>query len=388
MDKKPLIINILIEIVLLPVSFLVNVYSKVKNIIIYLILRVRIFPKLFKKIPYFLSARALYKNQYPSKNISKILNLVDKNIAWGILVEIEKIDKGKFLEILKCYDISIVKEYLFLDSMSRRRGIMRDIGINDQGLEVDSSYDKKAFKPIGPRRNIEELYDIINCLEREASSLYQYGESMYANELYNSLSQSDQRRLIALSLSIGSRAICDVINKLYPKSQDVKEILFRMDLQDKTEIEEIITQFKNRCSNEIKYCIKEKINQELQKAFEIMNTLPIEEAFWIFIYEDLVKDSVWIEAASNMGEAYLSRVRFHAMVIYDPKKNDKYNLVSAIRKADYVIHIHNHPKLPNSVFGASSNDIGFAGYWKSYRPELGYKMKFYIIQDDKIFAYA
>ena len=170
-----------VPIIFYPIYLLINIFSWVKNVIIYSILKRKLLPSLLKDIPYPLSARVLCGDRYTPNKISKVLTFINKSNAWKILLELEKINKDKFLEILKRYSSSMIKEYLYLESMTGRKRIMRELGIVDQRLLVDSKHKKDVLKSMGSRRNIEEFYDNMNYLRQEADHLYQYGESSQIN---------------------------------------------------------------------------------------------------------------------------------------------------------------------------------------------------------------
>lgn len=85
----------------------------------------------------------------------------------------------------------------------------------------------------------------------------------------------------------------------------------------------------------------------------------------------------------------MSRTRLSFEVMYDPKKEEKYDLIIAMRRALWILHIHNHPELPDyiSLCGPTAADQDFALQWKSIRPELASKMKFFVVQGDSAVEY-
>lgn len=258
---------------------------------------------------------------------------------------------------------------------------------------------EKASKPqpaprLGERQDItlenkchiEELYDLVMLLGRSVDSIYQYGDSQYCQQLFDSLSKADQNRLVLLAICIGDKRISDVINNIYHGVKDKKTLLSRLEPQAQAEIEGISVQFINKSSPiDIE---TDEINQELQKAVQVLEGLTVEEAFWVLIYGSPMKTARWIEAVGKGEDDVLSQIRLPSRVIYDPQKEEKFNLITTMRQAQCILHIHNHPESPNVLFGASSNDRGFAHYWKSHRPELSHKMKFFIIQRGRIIEYT
>jgi len=186
-------------------------------------------------------------------------------------------------------------------------------------------------------------------------------------------------------MCLGDKRVHDVINNIYGGVKDIEVLLSQLEPQDRDEIEEISLQFKNRFSS---IDLFNEIQQELQKAIQMLEGLTVEEAFWVLLHSGQLKAADWIEAIGKGEDDVLSQIRLPSRVIYDPQKEEKFNLITTMRQAQCILHIHNHPESPNVLFGASSNDRGFAHYWKSYRPELSHKMKFFIIQRGRIIEYT
>lgn len=368
------------------VLFPIQVYSWIEQKMLYLCIQRNLSLFLFNKLPPSLSAIALHKHNSSAINKAKIMSSLYKNTAWSVLLELEKIDKKTFLEILRNTPLPLVEDYLFLEPIFRRNSILEELGINSTVKPNDkATLDASPLNQLKIKCHIEELYELITFLGQSADPIYQYGDSKYCQQLFDGLSKTDQSRLILLAMCMGDKRASDVINNIYHGVKDSETLLSSLEPQDKDEIERISLQFLNRYAPiDIE---ADEINQELQKAVQLLEGLTVEEAFWVLIYGKLMKAAKWIEAVGKGEDEDFSQPRFTSMVIYDPPKKEKLNLITAMRQAKCIIHIHNHPESPNALFGASSHDRGFANYWKSYRPELSNKMKFFIVQQGRIIEY-
>lgn len=125
-------------------------YSWVKSRIIYLLLKNNLSTSLFNKLPPPLAARALYRNRSAVIKKAKILSLLHKKTAWSILLELEKIYKVSFLEILECLDASVLNSYLLLESTSFRKRILYALGRKEDFI------DKEDFINIENRQHDSE----------------------------------------------------------------------------------------------------------------------------------------------------------------------------------------------------------------------------------------
>lgn len=380
-SKAELVKTIITSIVLSPVYL----YSWIENKIMYLFLKRDLSASLFNKLSSSLSAKALYKNKSSGKDKATILSQLNKNTAWGILSDLEKIDKKSFLEILKYWDYQLLNDCLFLEPVFRRNSILNELGISrNAGLKDNLDGGSNLSNEKRDKCHVEELYDLVVSLGQAADSLYQYGDSNNCRTLLDSLSKTDQNRFITLTMCLGDKRVHDVINNIYGGVKDIEVLLSQLEPQDRDEIEEISLQFKNRFSS---IDLFNEIQQELQKAIQMLEGLTVEEAFWVLLHSGQLKAADWIEAIGKEDDPK-SQIRLPGMVIYDPQKEEKFNLITAMRKAQGILHIHNHPESSNTRFGASSNDRGFAHHWKSYRPELSHKMKFFIVQRGQIIEYT
>jgi hypothetical protein len=237
------------------------------------------------------------------------------------------------------------------------------------------------------KRNTEELRDILVSLKHDAEYLYQYGDLGYSKDVFHGLSVNDQRILIYLALTEGDKDIQNVAQELmqrfWKKSLSPTELLATIPPEDKAEF------MKESCiSKSSEETIAQRIDTELHKACERIGHLETEEAFWILIPDAPAAEAVWVEAVGTEGKIS-SSVRFHNQVIYEPDKEEKYELLSLMRKARHILHVHNHPETPGYITYCkpSDNDRSFALYWKSVRPELASKMRFFIVKGHSFVEY-
>lgn len=242
------------------------------------------------------------------------------------------------------------------------------------------------------RRHIEELWDMLSHLKQEAEFLYRYGNLASCEDFFNNLSLVDKKRLIYFALTDGNKDMQNVahyfMKKLSPAPGNLEELLAQMSSEDK---EEVAGFMKERLSGPkaLTGIDRQRITEELQKACDQLGTLEVEEAFWVLIPNEPEKEAIWIEAIGGKDKD-LSRLRFSFTVIYDPEKEERYELITSMRKACWILHLHNHPAFPGYLkpYEPSSDDKGFAAQWQMYRPELAKKMMFFVISGDRITLYG
>ncbi len=133
-----------------------------------------------------------------------------------------------------------------------------------------------------------------------------------------------------------------------------------------------------------------RVRQEVSKAAQALVGLAVEEAFWILVPESAEAASVWIEAVGLKGEPLSLQCRLATTVLYDPDDEQKHDLISQMRKAACVIHVHNHPRYPGDTAAptASQADMASFAYWQSLRPELKHKMRAFIVDGNRVVEYT
>jgi len=239
------------------------------------------------------------------------------------------------------------------------------------------------------RLSIDELRDIVGHLKKGSESLYRYGDVGHSKTLFDRLSDNDQKRLLYLALLESDKDITNVATSLMQQLRlplkDLEDLLAHMNANDKEEIEKLQVQLKQD-ERELSDADRQRIMDVLCESCDKMGSLLYEEAFWVLIPLDPDKNVAWIPA-SGKGERDYTHVRLPGQVQYDPEKEEQYKLLSQMRESSFVLHIHNHPSTPNTVYGASSSDYSFAKHWNSLRKELTGKMKFFIIQQNTAFEY-
>ncbi len=246
------------------------------------------------------------------------------------------------------------------------------------------------------KHHIEELRDMLSYFKSDAESLYRKGQPGVSINLFRKLTGVDQKKLLCLALIIGDNDIENVAKYLMQKfdltSRSIEELLAQMPAEDKAEIEEIhIQALRTKLPNgpsalsRLPRIQQKRIVQEICKACREIGALYYEEAFWILVPKDLADDALWIKASEGQDE-----LRSPISVRYDPKSDEKYNLISKMRRALWILHVHNHPVLLDEISQceASADDCGFALEWKSAIPELSYKMKFFVVQQDNFVEYS
>jgi hypothetical protein len=237
----------------------------------------------------------------------------------------------------------------------------------------------------------DELRDKIWLLKKGAESLYRYGDPGSSKAIINNLSSNDQKRFLYWALIEGDTDIKNIakyfMDQIYPSFNNSDDLLNNLNQNDRAEIETIISQITNsKMDNEISGDLKQRITKILTEACTKLGFLNEEEAFWILIPCDSSEYDVWIQAKGKTGHIS-SIISWPDHVCYEPELDEQYKLLNMMRKSLFVIHIHNHPQVPNLIYGASQNDRSFAKYWKHLRNELSPKMKFFIVQQDSAFEY-
>lgn len=228
--------------------------------------------------------------------------------------------------------------------------------------------------------HIEELRNMLKDFENDAQYLYRYGSISGSLDLFSQLNDDDKRRLIALALIEGSedaKNVADVLmGKLEPRASDLEQLVGQMTPESQQEIELI------RDGNQVisipSMMIESDviaIRDEIIEACNQFGHLEVEEAWWVLIPGSEDEEIDWIEAMGGEDDFY-TKVSSTMEVGYHPGKDELNELISDMRKAKWILHIHNHPSgycLP------SHNDKRTAVYWKSLKPELAPKFKFFII---------
>ena len=177
------------------------------------------------------------------------------------------------------------------------------------------------------------------------------------------------------------------IKQIDPSLNDASDLLKHLSFKDREEIEFVVSQITNtEIDNEISGELKQEITRILYEACKKLGFLNNEEAFWVLIPYDPSKSNIWLQARGKIGHIS-AQITWPDHVCYEPELEEQYKLLNMMRESLFVIHIHNHPTVPNLLYGASPNDRSFAKYWKNLRKELFFKMKFFIVQQDSAFEY-
>ena len=231
---------------------------------------------------------------------------------------------------------------------------------------------------------------MVRKLGQDMQYLYRYGTAGGSAGYFMTLSEEDKKRLTCMALIEGDKDAIVVarhfLTKLTPVSSSVEELLETMSPADREEIEVIRVQIhQSESSVGLDDFSRERVKSELRKAIIEMGHLPTERAFWILLSRNPDDETRWVEATSTSSIS---------SVTYTPEKEDKYALIVEMRKARWVLHIHNHPKVDfiggiasGDPSGPSREDLGFAEHWRTLRPELHKKMLFFIIEGNHAVEY-
>jgi hypothetical protein len=239
---------------------------------------------------------------------------------------------------------------------------------------------------MAPRNHIEKLRDMLTSLEYDAQFLYQYGSISTSSDLFDELSDCDKKRLIALALIEGNADIQNVARclmaRLNPRPATLQALLSQMSPDDRKEAETygIQESSQNRLI-QLTPAASNRILEELQAACREVGTKDLEEAYWILVPVDLSEDATWI-AAMGGEDDFFSRFGSPYEVGYRLGQDEEYELVSDLKDAAWILHVHNHPAVPWAVSLClpSDKDLQAGMYWKSIWPELAGKMMFFVIQ--------
>lgn len=247
------------------------------------------------------------------------------------------------------------------------------------------------------RRNIEELRDMLDVLEKDAPNLARYGHLAGSEDVFRSLSERDRRRFIALAHVMGSKdaksVACYLMTKLNPEPGTERELLASMDPADVKEICDAGVIVKAAARPQITRQDYARIQEEIQAACEEIGGNSQEEAYWVLIPQDLEEDADWIEAIGGKDDLF-SIVGSTIEVGCRLSQEELYALLNDMHQARWVLHIHNHPNHSSLGFFSpelyipSGHDLDFACYWKSIRSEIGARMLFFIVSGDVAIEYS
>jgi len=236
--------------------------------------------------------------------------------------------------------------------------------------------------------HLEELRDLLEGFEQEAQFLYQYGSLSGPMETLSRLSYDDQRRLIALALIEGNTDIknvaCHLMGKLIPAPINLEQLKSQMSPEYQEEVD-LYGKCISISSAIMSHNDKLAIIAELQEACNTLGLIEVEEAYWVFIPVSDEDDIIWSEAMGGEND-FFNNFRSTLEIGYSPSISDLHELISDIRNAKWVLHIHNHPGVSSCI--PSDRDFCTALSWKSVRPELAHKMKFFVVQANIAIEYG
>lgn len=225
-------------------------------------------------------------------------------------------------------------------------------------------------------RHIETLRDYLALLESDAPNLYQYRSLGASLNVFNDLSATDQRRLIALALHTGDQHAQNVARhltqKLKPSTSKTDAACDHSSDEDRKEIQLYCEQGRASFVNPTMFAAADA---EIRRATEEMSDLRLETAVWIFI-PNRMEHPIHRLSATGGRRSRLSAFKAVSQLLYEPDEDETASLFEQMRGSSFTLHLHNHPE---GVLQPSAADFAFASYWKSRRPELATRMRFYIV---------
>ncbi len=245
------------------------------------------------------------------------------------------------------------------------------------------------------KRHIEDLREMFTCLEYDAQFLYQYGSLSVSLDLWEQLGKDDKRRLVALALREGNSDVQNVarclMTKLEPRSSNLEQVMSQMNPEDRKEIEGYgVTSSGTSSPRLLRENDKRIILGELREACNTFGSTDIEEAYWVLIPEDNSKDIIWINAMGGEENEFFTQFGSPYEVGYNPSRDELNELITNMRNAFLILHIHNHPTsfMMPSLCLPSDKDLRSASGWKSGYPDLAKKMMFFVIQANMAVEYG
>ena len=247
------------------------------------------------------------------------------------------------------------------------------------------------------KQHIEYLRDKLAILKADAPWLYRYGEFRRSTSLFQGLSAIDQRRFLALAARQKDQDVKEVaarlLSTLDPPVSDFRQLLAQLPNEER---DEVTACFHGGVARSMTKLWEERIMLELQHAVSLLGERTFESAYWIAIPDSNRRDSVWIDAIGDKNQAPLpgtevpTALRYvPGEVLYDPDDATRDRLLALMRNCLWTLHIHNHTGVASFVgtVAASPADQGFAKHWRSLRPELAEKMKFFVVYGESVAEY-
>jgi hypothetical protein len=246
------------------------------------------------------------------------------------------------------------------------------------------------------RCHLEKLRAMLATLQQDAANLYQYGNLTITWDVCDSINDDDKKRLVALALIEGDEDVKNtagfLMGKLFKLSAgNLDKLILQMNLEDRQEMETIREQSQGvKAQAKLTISDRNRIILELQKACDHFGSLEFEEARWILIPSDPSEEATWISAMGGGRDDFYSSIAAADRVGYAPTEGELFGLLDDMKEAAWILHVHNHPASPLTMgtFFPSATDMASAMKWKSIRPGLEGKMKFFVIQTNLAIEYA
>lgn len=244
-------------------------------------------------------------------------------------------------------------------------------------------------------RTIGELRDMLGNLKADARFLAQDRELGDSVAVFYSLSLENRLTLLYLALTEGDRDVQNIAHRLMGTlaldsiPQTPKDLLVMLTARSRAELAKLNEVGTGQPGEPDRL----RIAEHLKEACNRIGSLQIEEAFWILVLGRSGEGTTWIQASGSGAEPRPGlRLAFYSQVIFSLTEREMNNLLATVKRSRWALHVHNHPASRSanyiSLCAPSGTDEQSASRWRSIRPGLGHKMKFFVIQNEKAVEYA
>lgn len=234
------------------------------------------------------------------------------------------------------------------------------------------------------------LRSMLPDLKNESAYLYRYNSFSSFDLKFKKMTNANQARLLYIAYTEGDKDIAFVANRLKNISEikfnEINELLVNFSTEEIEVLADDNEEIKYIDKNELSSDEKERICFELKKACKLMGNLHVENAYWVILYPDVEESTLWIPASEGYRAGSIN-IYFSDHVYSKMSDEEKCNLIDQMKKAAFVLHLHNHP--PFSPVLPSKEDRSFSAYWKGIDPlfQTGI-MRFFIIQENVAIEYT
>lgn len=241
------------------------------------------------------------------------------------------------------------------------------------------------------RKHVEELVDWVERLWNETfRSLYPFGQAPFCLDYFRSLGSSDRTRLLYLAVRDGDpdrRRMAEYLAaKIRLPFPDKQALLDAMRPEDRAEMEAL-----ERSDAKVPVRAPEdemRIMGVLRQAAARIGWEPVEHGFWILLPWEPDREPQWRPLQGDHSAQ--RRIRFPDHVPVDLTCEEEWNVIFQMRKAKWVLDVHNHPD-PDGTVGEpspSEEDVGSAISWRRKRAGLVQKYLSFVLCRDRVVEYG